>query len=127
MKNRQLRHSLCIFALCSLCLCGSFSSAAGKRPMVVDDLYRFRRVSDPQISPDGSQVVYVVGIITDPAKNKSHSNLWLAAADGKTPPRQLTTRTPAGRRTASASCSSPRDRVSNNFGRSTWAAAKPGN
>jgi dipeptidyl aminopeptidase/acylaminoacyl peptidase len=65
--------------------------AAEKRPMTVDDLYRFLRVSDPQISPDGTQVVYVVGTITDPAKNKSKSNLWLAATDGKTPPRQLTT------------------------------------
>jgi dipeptidyl aminopeptidase/acylaminoacyl peptidase len=59
--------------------------------MTVDDLYRFQRVSDPQISPGGTQVVYVVGTITDPAKNKSKSNLWLAATDGKSPPRQLTT------------------------------------
>jgi dTDP-4-amino-4,6-dideoxygalactose transaminase len=34
--------------------------------MTVDDLFRFQRVSDPQISPDGTQVVYVVGTITDP-------------------------------------------------------------
>jgi dipeptidyl aminopeptidase/acylaminoacyl peptidase len=91
MKNNPFWISLCAFSLCSLCLCGSFSSAAEKRPMVIDDLYRFQRVADPQISPDGTQVVYVVGTITDPAKNKSQSNLWLAATDGKTPPRQLTT------------------------------------
>jgi dipeptidyl aminopeptidase/acylaminoacyl peptidase len=66
-------------------------SAAEKRQMTIDDLYKFQRVSDPQISPDGTQVVYVVGTITDPAKNKSKSNLWLAATDAKTPPRQLTT------------------------------------
>ena len=66
-------------------------SAADKRPMTIDDLYRFQRVSDPQISPDGTQVVYVVGTITDPAKNKSKSDIWLAATDGKTPPRQFTT------------------------------------
>jgi dipeptidyl aminopeptidase/acylaminoacyl peptidase len=67
------------------------SQAADKRPITVDDLYRFQRISDPQISPDGSQVVYVISTITDAANNKSSSNLWLAATDGKTPPRQLTT------------------------------------
>jgi dipeptidyl aminopeptidase/acylaminoacyl peptidase len=88
MKKRALWISLWV---ASVCLGGSFSSAAEKRPMTVDDLYRFQRVSDPQISPDGAQVVYVVGTITDPGKNKSKANLWLAATDGKTPPRQLTT------------------------------------
>jgi dipeptidyl aminopeptidase/acylaminoacyl peptidase len=66
-------------------------AAAEKRPMTIDDLYRFRRVSDPQISPDGTQVVYVVASITEPGKNPSKSNLWLAATDSHTPPRQLTT------------------------------------
>jgi dipeptidyl aminopeptidase/acylaminoacyl peptidase len=60
-----------------------------KRPMTVEDLYRFQRVSDPQISPDGKWVVYTVGTIDDPAKNKSRSTLWLASTDGKTR-RQLT-------------------------------------
>jgi dipeptidyl aminopeptidase/acylaminoacyl peptidase len=59
--------------------------------MTLDDLYRFKRVADPQISPDGSQVVYVLTTITDPAQNKTKSNLWLATTDGKSPPRQLTT------------------------------------
>ena len=31
--------------------------------MTVDDLFRFKRVSDPQISPDGKPVVYVVGTV----------------------------------------------------------------
>src|SRR5947209_15829246 len=86
MNSRRLR------LLCLLCtLGGSFSFAAEKRPMTIDDLFRFRRVADPQISPDGSQVAYVVTTITDPAKNKTESNLWLAAANGTTPPRQFTT------------------------------------
>ena len=61
-----------------------------KRPMTVDDLFAFKRVSDPQISPDGTQVVYVVGTVDLPG-NKTSSTLWLAATDGKTPPKQLTT------------------------------------
>ncbi len=65
------------------------ATAAGKRPMAVDDLFRFKRVSDPQISPDGKQVVYVVGT-PDLEGNKVASSLWLAPADGKGEPRPLT-------------------------------------
>ena len=39
------------------------SVAAGqppKRPMTLDDLYKLKRVADPQVSPDGKQVVYQV-------------------------------------------------------------------
>jgi dipeptidyl aminopeptidase/acylaminoacyl peptidase len=64
--------------------------AADRRPITVDDLFRFKRVADPQISPDGKHVVYQVTEVTDPTANKKHTHLWLAATDGKTPPRQLT-------------------------------------
>jgi dipeptidyl aminopeptidase/acylaminoacyl peptidase len=57
--------------------------------MTVDDLLKFKRVADPQISPDGKLVVYTLTTV-DLAGNKSSSNLWLAATDGQTPPRQLT-------------------------------------
>src|SRR5205807_1896217 len=63
---------------------------AAKRPMTLDDLFAFKRVSDPQVSPDGSLVVYVVTTVDLPG-NKTISNIWLAATDGKSPPRQLTT------------------------------------
>jgi dipeptidyl aminopeptidase/acylaminoacyl peptidase len=68
----------------------STSAQAAKRPMTLDDLFKFKRVADPQISPDGSQVVYVVTTMNVEANN-STANLWIAATDGKTPPRQLTT------------------------------------
>jgi dipeptidyl aminopeptidase/acylaminoacyl peptidase len=63
--------------------------AEGKRPMKIDDLFCFKRVSDPQISPDGKWVVYVVGT-PDLEANKIPASLWLAPADGKGEPRQLT-------------------------------------
>src|SRR5262245_48585233 len=66
------------------------AAAADKRPMTFDDLMAFKRVADPQISPDGTQVVYEVTEILDVASNKKQTHLWLAAADGKTPPRPLT-------------------------------------
>jgi dipeptidyl aminopeptidase/acylaminoacyl peptidase len=64
--------------------------SGAKRPMALADLFALKRVADPQISPDGTQVVYVVTTV-NLESNKSSSNLWLAAIDGKSPPRQLTT------------------------------------
>jgi dipeptidyl aminopeptidase/acylaminoacyl peptidase len=60
-----------------------------KHPLTVEDIYKLERVGDPQVSPDGKHVIYVVTKVDLPA-NKSSSNLWLASADGKTR-RQLTT------------------------------------
>ncbi len=61
-----------------------------KRPMKIDDLFAFKRVSDPQISPDGKAVVYVVAEVDLPG-NKTTSSLWLAPTDGKGEPKRLTT------------------------------------
>ncbi len=62
--------------------------AEGKRPMTVDDLFAFKRVADPQISPDGKLVAYAVTTV-DLAANKSSSAIWVAPTD-KGEPRQLT-------------------------------------
>jgi dipeptidyl aminopeptidase/acylaminoacyl peptidase len=63
-------------------------AAADKRPMKVEDLYAFKRVAAPQISPDGKSVVYQVTTVSLD-ENKSSTALWVAATDGKTPPKQL--------------------------------------
>jgi dipeptidyl aminopeptidase/acylaminoacyl peptidase len=63
--------------------------AAGKRSLQVKDLFRFKRLSDPRISPDGKQVAYVVTSV-DLDNNSTSSSIWLAPADGKGEPRQLT-------------------------------------
>ncbi len=62
--------------------------AAG-RPMTVDDLLAVKGVSDPQLSPDGSLVVYVVSEI-DRATDKTKSSLWLVPSRGGEP-KPLTT------------------------------------
>ncbi len=64
------------------------SWAAG-RPMTVDDLLAVKGVSDPQLSPDGSLVVYVVSEL-DRATDKNNSSLWLVPSAGGQP-KQLTT------------------------------------
>lgn len=65
------------------------TAADKKRPMQVEDLFKFKRVADPQISPDGKHVVYQVTTV-DLEGNKSSTALYLAATDGKTAPKQLT-------------------------------------
>src|SRR5262249_14647084 len=84
---------LVVFLL--VCLVAAFvpsaASAADRRPLTIDDMFKFQRVADPQISPDGKLVAYVVTTIADPKTNKSVSNIWLAATDGQSPPRRLTT------------------------------------
>lgn len=64
------------------------ASAQSRRAITVDDLLAFHRVSDPQIAPDGSRVVYTVATPDRPA-NRVVRNLWLAPITGGAP-RQLT-------------------------------------
>lgn len=65
------------------------TDVAAKRPMTIEDMFKFKRVADPQISPDGKQVAYQITSV-DLEANKTSTALWLAAMDGKTPPRQIT-------------------------------------
>ncbi len=57
--------------------------------MQVDDLFRFQRVADPQISPDGKWVVYMQSKV-DLEANKSTAHLWLAATEKGAKAKQLT-------------------------------------
>jgi acylaminoacyl-peptidase len=53
------------------------------------DVFQLEYASDPQISPDGSRVVYVRNFM-DVMTDRRRSNLWIVGADG-TDPRPLTT------------------------------------
>lgn len=56
-------------------------SETQRRPVTAEDLFRLKLVSDPQIDPSGTQIVYGLQR-TDRAQNKYFSNLWLVRADG---------------------------------------------
>ena len=63
---------------------------AGKRPFTFEDMMQLKRVSDPQISPDGRWVLFNVVDVNLEANTKT-PHLWLVPLDGSAPSRQLTT------------------------------------
>ncbi|MFN2533077.1 MAG: TolB family protein, partial [Pyrinomonadaceae bacterium] len=56
--------------------------------LTLDDLTRIREVRDPEISPDGKWVAYVVST-TNTKDDKSNSHIWLVGVDGEND-RQIT-------------------------------------
>ena len=64
-------------------------SETEKRPLTAEDLYRFELVSDPQISPDGGNIIFGVSRV-DRKTEKKYTNLWLTPTDGSSEPRQFT-------------------------------------
>ncbi|MBE0698344.1 MAG: PD40 domain-containing protein, partial [Anaerolineaceae bacterium] len=62
---------------------------AKQRLITAEDLYQFNQISGLRISPDGKSVVYAVHRV-DAKTEKKYSNLWIAAADGQSSPRQFT-------------------------------------
>jgi dipeptidyl aminopeptidase/acylaminoacyl peptidase len=62
-------------------LCLPFPAAAADRPVTVDDLSSLRNVRDPQLSPDGQWIAYVVGF-DDVKKDKTEADLWMVSWDG---------------------------------------------
>lgn len=59
-------------------------AAQSRRPATITDLMQLRTVIDAQLSPDGSQVAYVVSV---PAvdRNEHDSDVWLVSAQGGEP------------------------------------------
>src|SRR2546423_975591 len=60
------------------------------RGITPEDYFSFEFISDPQVSPDGRLVAYVVTKI-DRAQNRRNSSIWMAATDGSRAPWQFTT------------------------------------
>jgi dipeptidyl aminopeptidase/acylaminoacyl peptidase len=56
-------------------------AAAPNQRLAPSDVFEIRTVADPQISPDGKKVVYVVNFADIQSDNR-YSNLWLINADG---------------------------------------------
>ncbi|HJT66259.1 MAG TPA: S9 family peptidase [Pyrinomonadaceae bacterium] len=85
MYRRRLSSLSLLLVL--VCTCALVAQTA-RHPMRLDDLARFRNVGDPQVSPDGKFVAYVVSSV-DVKEDKSTSHIWMTGIDGSND-RQIT-------------------------------------
>ena len=66
-----------------------FSVSAQKRNITEKDLFDFAWVGDPQVSPDGSRVVFVK-VTVNSAKTNYDTSLWMVSTTGSEEPTRLT-------------------------------------
>ena len=70
--------------------------AQSRRPLQITDLFRFQRMGDPQVSPDGAMIAYTVTKV-DLEANKTRTNIWVSGTGPEDKPRQLTNSTKSDR------------------------------
>jgi len=80
MNKTRCISILASLAVCSLALAPP-AAAQGKRPMTMVDLIEVPNLSDPQLSPDGRQLLYVLSE-ADWAANRRFGHIWRVNADG---------------------------------------------
>jgi dipeptidyl aminopeptidase/acylaminoacyl peptidase len=85
---RLLRKRLQILLLVAASTAALAAQPAAKHPLTLDDMARIRSVRDPQCSPDGHSIAYVVSTI-DVKEDKSNSHIWMVSLDGNSD-RQVT-------------------------------------
>ena len=65
-----------VFAIATVIAASSLSAQPAAQPFTASDLVRLKRLSDPQVSPDGRYVAFVLSE-TDLDANKRPTDLWL--------------------------------------------------
>ncbi|MBA3568893.1 MAG: PD40 domain-containing protein [Pyrinomonadaceae bacterium] len=84
------RLSAPVLALCLSIFYVSLAQQPVSRGITPEDYYSFEFVGDPQISPDGKLIAYIVTKV-DREQNRRTTSIWMAATDGSRPPWQFTT------------------------------------
>jgi dipeptidyl aminopeptidase/acylaminoacyl peptidase len=84
MSARRLSNVL----LLVLVLATASLSQTARHMLTLDDIARLREVRDPQVSPDGQWVAFVVATV-DAKEDKTNSHIWMVGYDGKNE-RQIT-------------------------------------
>src|SRR5215216_2407030 len=74
MKRFVAVLTLSLIGLCSL-------AAAQNRTYTIEDLLKIRRVSDPQVSPDGRHVAFTIGDVNFDA-NRVVNHIYVVSIDG---------------------------------------------
>jgi dipeptidyl aminopeptidase/acylaminoacyl peptidase len=66
---------------CIIVLSTAIADAQSKHPLTFDDFIGLGRVTDPQVSPDGKTVAFVV-TYHNKVENKASSNIYVVSAEG---------------------------------------------
>src|SRR5437660_2667643 len=91
MRSSRRFISVSITSLACLFLLVAVEQAQqSSRGITPEDYFAFEFISDPNISPDGKLVAYVVTKI-DRSQNRRNSTIWMAATDGGRASWQFTT------------------------------------
>lgn len=78
--NKKFVSIIIFFILISICLVDSQE----KKALRIEDIFTFKGVSDAQISPDGSRVLFVVSE-ADFEENGYNTDIWMVSATGGEP------------------------------------------
>jgi dipeptidyl aminopeptidase/acylaminoacyl peptidase len=94
--SNAVRTTVFAIATALALLAGSAATVAAQaaadsvpRGMVPEDYYRFTFVSDPQLSPDGRHVAFVVRTVSEDRRSRQ-GGIWLVPVDGSSAPRRIT-------------------------------------
>ncbi len=80
-----MRSTRCaVIAAALLALAPSLAAAQGSQRFTVEEMLKLDRVADPQISPDGRLVAYVVTQVSL-EQNSRNSDIWMVPVAGGTP------------------------------------------
>lgn len=77
MKRLVALFTVIVLAIASV----AAKEAQPARPFAIDDMLKLRRVSDPQVSPDGRWIAYTIAD-TDKAANKQTIQIYLIPTEG---------------------------------------------
>ena len=87
--NRLRWYAITLLAVAAAAPLPSGAQGGGRRPITETDLFKFVWVADPQISPTGSQVAFVLVNVNED-KDRYETQIYVVPSDGSAPPRPLT-------------------------------------
>jgi len=85
----RLKHPGILLAICLLAVAPQARSASTRRPIAETDLLKFRWIADPQISPDGKEIAYVLTTVNE-KEDRYDTALWIVEAREGATSRPLT-------------------------------------
>jgi len=84
------KQTLSLFLVLPLAVLASAQPAAPARRLIAEtDVAKFVWSADPEVSSDGKTVAFV-RVDANEKKDEYETSIWIAATDGKTPPRKFT-------------------------------------